>query len=295
MSKLNHSADFRGGGGGNSKQQKPLENFCTKPNSKLFHRFWNISYISDHIIINIAGIKLKFKLSKKVKQKIYPKLLSKNNNKIIIHKLNGEIEYNKPIPGINIDFLGKNSVVEVFEPFNFKNCNFTLNDECIVKIGVAKALINQLYVTMMYSESCNVTIGEKFTCNSCQIDLWRNKNISVTIGDDCMFSAGILIKTNDAHTIYDLETKKVLNPPNSVTIGDHVWICRDAKILKNVTIPDNCTVGIGSIVTKNNFEKNSIIAGIPAKTVKRNVNWAREHTYDYEKKLAESQTGIFLD
>lgn len=49
----------------------------------------------------------------------------------------------------------------------------------------------------------------------------------------------------------------------------------DVKIGKNTKIPDNSIVGWGSIVTKVFNEPNIILAGIPAKIVKRGINWDR--------------------
>jgi len=45
----------------------------------------------------------------------------------------------------------------------------------------------------------------------------------------------------------------------------------DVKINKNTKISDDSIVGWGSIVTKKFEDKNIIIAGTPAKIVKRNI------------------------
>ncbi len=47
------------------------------------------------------------------------------------------------------------------------------------------------------------------------------------------------------------------------------------SILKGATIFDNSIVAFGSIVTKSFTETNVIIAGIPAKIVKTNINWKK--------------------
>ena len=52
---------------------------------------------------------------------------------------------------------------------------------------------------------------------------------------------------------------------------------------KNVKIADNSIVGWGSIVTKEFNEPNVIIAGIPAKIVKRGINWDRRCINKYLK------------
>ena len=84
----------------------------------------------------------------------------------------------------------------------------------------------------------------------------------------------------DAHTITDLEGK-VLNYAESIEIGRHVWVGKDVKIDKNVRICDHSIVGWGSIVTKRFDEPNVIIAGTPAKIVKRGVNWDRKSINKY--------------
>ena len=90
-----------------------------------------------------------------------------------------------------------------------------------------------------------------------------------------MFSHGIIVRTSDAHPIYDITTKKIINKSKNIRIGNHVWIGQNATILKNVQIPDNCIIGASSLVTKSFNKNNVIIAGSPAKIVKSNVNWDR--------------------
>ncbi|MCB6663487.1 hypothetical protein LI167_09075 [Phocaeicola dorei] len=64
-------------------------------------------------------------------------------------------------------------------------------------------------------------------------------------------------------------------------IGKYVWIGKDVKIGKNTKIPDDSIVGWGSIVTKVFHEPNIILAGIPAKIIKRGINWDRRYINKY--------------
>ena len=100
-----------------------------------------------------------------------------------------------------------------------------------------------------------------------------------------MFSASIYIRSSDGHAIYDNDTKQVINKPENLYIGNHVWLCNGATILKNTVISDNSIVAKNSVVTKKFYEKNIIIAGIPAKKVKGNINWDRKNTFSYEQEL----------
>lgn len=74
-----------------------------------------------------------------------------------------------------------------------------------------------------------------------------------------------------------------LNPNADIEIGNHVWIAQGVSILKGAKIPSNCIVGAKSLVNKKFEEVNCIIAGIPAKIIKRGVNWDRRGLESYEK------------
>ena len=63
-----------------------------------------------------------------------------------------------------------------------------------------------------------------------------------------------------------------------IVIGNHVWISADCKVLKGVTVPNNCIIGTNSVVTKKFTEENCIIAGNPAGVLKREVNWIKNPT-----------------
>jgi len=54
-----------------------------------------------------------------------------------------------------------------------------------------------------------------------------------------------------------------------IIIGNDVWIGANAIILPAVSIADGCVIGAGAVVTKSFGEKNSIIAGNPAKILKK--------------------------
>ena len=71
-------------------------------------------------------------------------------------------------------------------------------------------------------------------------------------------------------------TGKRINPAKDVKIGNHVWIGYRVLINKGVIIPENTIIGTGAVVTKAFDEPNTMIAGVPGKVVKRNMNWCKE-------------------
>lgn len=75
----------------------------------------------------------------------------------------------------------------------------------------------------------------------------------------------------DGHKIiYDGIEK---NNYGAIKIGKHVWCCGHVDLLKGAEIGDNSIVAYGSMVSKSILESNVVIAGRPARVVKKNVSW----------------------
>ena len=104
---------------------------------------------------------------------------------------------------------------------------------------------------------------------------------SVTIGNDCMFSYDIDMRTNDGHSIFDIKTGKNINSTyeisksRSIVIGNHVWVGMRSIVLYHTEIGDGSIIGANSLV-KNRIPNNCIAVGSPAKVVKTDVAWGRE-------------------
>ena len=130
--------------------------------------------------------------------------------------------------------------------------------------------------------NCKVIISKGTTSNGIMIRLMDN-NSSFYCGEDCMFSDAIQVWCSDTHTITDLDGK-INNYGKKVNIGNHVWIGTGVRISKNTSIADRCIVGMGSVVSGDFIEENCVIAGNPAKIVKRNLEWNRMRPNDYVKK-----------
>lgn len=112
---------------------------------------------------------------------------------------------------------------------------------------------------------------------------FENVHIAVTepysrvdIGEDCMFAYDIDIRTGDSHSILDLATMQRLNFAENVRIDRHVWVAAHCTVLKGVHIREGSVVATGACVTKAFEESNVVLAGNPAKVVKRQITWARE-------------------
>lgn len=103
-----------------------------------------------------------------------------------------------------------------------------------------------------------------------------SENSGIFIGKDCMLSHGIDIRSSDGHRIYKEGNKnKRINLPSDIYIGNHVWLGKGTQCLKGTRILSNSIVGAGALVTGKFDESNVIVAGHPARIIRRGINWKR--------------------
>ncbi len=95
---------------------------------------------------------------------------------------------------------------------------------------------------------------------------------NITIGHDVQFSWDTLVMDSDAHVILDENNRELPNSA-SIFIGNKVWIAARNTILKGTEIQNNCVVASSSLLNKQYGEENVIIAGTPARIVKKIAGW----------------------
>lgn len=93
---------------------------------------------------------------------------------------------------------------------------------------------------------------------------------SVEIGQDCQIAWGVTISDHDFHKTYTNGVQNVETSP--VKVGNGVWIGMNATILKGVTIGDNAVIAAGSVVVRD-VPANSVVAGVPAKVIKKDIEF----------------------
>lgn len=92
------------------------------------------------------------------------------------------------------------------------------------------------------------------------------------MGNDCGISWECQFLDEDFHELnYEgQENQKARN----IRVGNHVWIGSRVTVLKGAVIPNGCVVAANTVVNKEFTEENCLLAGNPAKVVKRNVSWS---------------------
>lgn len=204
--------------------------------------------------------KLKYKKFKQLHK--FKKKWDESSNKLFVIDENGNKNQEYFFPGLNINFIGKNTTVIVHHTAVFRKC------------------------TMYLSSNHTITIGEQFTnTQNCLISISTGAGTSVQIGNDCMFASNVKILGSDNHPIID-SNNTLVNKADSLAIGNHVWLGENALILKDSIIPDNSIVAAGSVYTRKTYQPKEdeeiiglngrVFMGNPAKCVKHgDFTWKR--------------------
>ena len=196
------------------------------------------------------------------------------NNQIVIKDFNNKII---DFGDLKIKISGSNNRIILSQNLYFSKSEiFVYAQDSFMEIDESKFQI--LHTNFIFAEKDShntfLKIGKNFSSNGCGFAI-GGSNIGITIGQDCMFSYNTEIRNYDGHKILNKQNEVINTPTTTMNIGDHVWMGADSKILKDVSVASNTIIGVGSIVTKTVDESNVAIAGIPAKIVKKEVNWER--------------------
>lgn len=156
-----------------------------------------------------------------------------------------------------IDIFGSNNTVTIGESCHFRGSMIISGNNQTVSVGDHSTTAD---VYILCSEGADVSIGR-----------W------------CMFSRRIEIRTTDAHAVIDRQTGRRVNGAESIRIGDHVWVGVGAIINKGAIVPADSIVGALSFVNGRFSEEGIVLAGSPARIVKRGVTWARTRLPQYTR------------
>lgn len=180
-------------------------------------------------------------------------------------------------------------IVKVGEDVKSEETRMVSEGMGVIKIGKHTELFQCSFLAedgsvIHISDGCNlaglVIVCGKGSCvyigNGTEIhgDFWGRCTIhsrdgkKVEIGKDCLLSGNIIIRNNDGHPVVGKDGRRT-NESQDTCIGNHVWVCEGARILKGVQTGNNVIIGNSAVVTsKSPGEDNIIMAGNPAKKIR---------------------------
>lgn len=160
--------------------------------------------------------------------------------------------------------------------FNRSGAEIIIGDDVTIKSSFLSNLVG-LYsrcIIVTRTPGAYIHIGNNVGISGATI--YARKGIK--IGDNTAIGGNVKILDNDFHPIEFDERNKLLNdsrggdsdliPAKPIVIGKNCFIGCNSIILKGSMIGDNCVVGAGAVVA-GKFEANSIIAGNPAKVIRK--------------------------
>lgn len=171
---------------------------------------------------------------------------------------------------VTIHFSGNNNTVIVEDFSILKQVSVYISgDDNVIHIGP--------WCHLNRAEFCTEDAGNRIEIGGHtrimgQTHLAAIEGTRITIGEDCLFSSEVHVRTGDSHSVLDLEGKRI-NPSEDITIGNHVWMGTKTTCLKGAAVPDNSIVGACALVTRKFTQPHSSLAGVPAKVVKQGVDW----------------------
>lgn len=161
-----------------------------------------------------------------------------------------------------------------------------------IQIGKGSVFGPHCYIKAGYDNRTYIEIGQKVKVKSgtristssgkitiddyCYFgqNVWIGGIGDVSIGANSIFAMNVVIISSN-HDYINISVPYVNGPeiPKHINIGSNVWVGANSVVLPGAMIDDGVVVAAGSVV-RGYVEKNSLVAGNPAKLIKyiiRNV------------------------
>ncbi|WP_417373140.1 acyltransferase [Glutamicibacter protophormiae] len=190
-------------------------------------------------------------------------------------EFDNEIIYEGPrIEGVQVHFRGKNNKLILNSRVRISSGSIFRFDcsNAVVRIGKG---LHGLHAFMRLGEDACIEIGDDVTSTT-RVMFCAVEGARISLGNDVMISGDVQIRTDDEHPIFDVISGVRVNPAKPVVIGDHVWLGWGARILGGTSVGSGSVVGASALV-KGSFTNNCIVAGVPARDIRHNIAWERDH------------------
>ena len=160
--------------------------------------------------------------------------------------------------------------------FNKGGAKLKIGENATIKSSFLSNLVGLYSRTIIVTRApgAEIEIGDNVGISGATI--YARKKI--TIGENTCIGGNCKILDNDFHPIETETRNKLLRdenggdsdlvPSREIKIGKNCFIGCNSIILKGTVLGDGCVVGAGAVVC-GKFEDNCVIAGNPARVIKR--------------------------
>jgi len=171
---------------------------------------------------------------------------------------------------VRIRFYGSGNTVRVGDFSQLDNVEIYINgDNNVVEIGAWCHLLRTEFCEEDEKNHISIGDGTKILGKT---HFAAIESTALTVGKNCLFSGDIHFRTGDSHAVLDMRGKRI-NPSQDIVLGDHVWVGTKTTFLKGAQVGSDSIVGACAVVTDAHPESNCVLAGVPARVVKRDINW----------------------
>lgn len=183
----------------------------------------------------------------------------------------------KDLKNVTCDLRGTGNLLVIDKDVSISNTEFQFpSDNALIVVGKYVSIRGKIRA----GYKCKIFIGDR-TSSTTRIQFFAAENTSITIGDDVMLASNVIIRTEDGHAIYDVNTGARINVSKDVIIGAHVWIAEDSIVLSGAKVGSGTIIGCRSIV-KGIIPNNVVAVGAPAKIIKKDAVWERPNVAFFE-------------
>lgn len=190
-------------------------------------------------------------------------------------------------PTASIEFKGSNCRVEFGSNVKLQGNLVFHRDNASVRMDKHAWFDGRITLGL----GCSVVMGQGFY-SGWGLQLTSAEGADVIFGDDVLIANNCRIRADDSHPIYDGVTGERINPSQTITVGDHVWIGQEVFVMPGANIGSGSMIGARSVVTKSRpVPPHSLAVGNPAKVLRENINWVRKHLQVHE--IPETVEPIF--
>lgn len=195
------------------------------------------------------------------------------SNKLRVGKTNNFSYGTSWLKGLKISCSGKNNKISVADKCKLSGSEILIVGNNNTVIIDENAYINTTVLTLIGDNNL-IHIGKHTSINKLG-EVAALEGTKVEIGEDCMISSEVQIRSGDSHPIFNSDNE-IVNHAKNIFIGNHVWLGVRVMCLKGTHIEDGSIVGAMSLVSGQFENKNAILAGIPAREKKTGFTWARD-------------------